>query len=56
MPLTVTERSVSEVVILDLAGRLWILDLPLRDLMNRLLSAGNRHFVLNLAKVITRAI
>ncbi len=51
MPLTVTERSVSEVVILDLAGRLWILDLPLRDLMNRLLSAGNRHFVLNLAKV-----
>src|ERR1041384_1253658 len=51
MPLTVTQRTVSEVVILDLAGRLWILDLPLRDLMNRLLNADKRHFVLNLTNV-----
>jgi anti-sigma B factor antagonist len=41
----------SEVVILDLTGRLWILDLPLRDLMVGLLGQGNRHFVLNLVNV-----
>jgi len=40
-----------DVVILDLAGRLWILDLPLRDLINGLLSQGKQHFVLNLAGV-----
>jgi anti-sigma B factor antagonist len=51
MPLTISQRSASEVVILDLAGRLWILDLPLRDLMNGLISSGNRRFVLNLAGV-----
>ena len=51
MPLTIMQRSASDVVILDLAGRLWILDLPLRDLMNGLLNESNRHFVLNLARV-----
>ena len=51
MPLTIAQRSSSNVVILDLNGRLWILDLPLRDLMNRLLSERHRHFVLNLARV-----
>src|SRR6266705_5545425 len=51
MPLTIAQRSASDVMILDLNGRLWILDLPLRDLMNRLLSERHRHFVLNLARV-----
>jgi anti-sigma B factor antagonist len=51
MPLTIKQRSASEVIILDLAGRLWILDLPLRDLMNGLLGENKRHFVLNLAGV-----
>ena len=51
MPLTIAQRSSSDVVILDLNGRLWILDLPLRDLMNRLLGERQRHFVLNLAGV-----
>src|SRR5256885_205327 len=51
MPLTIAQRSSSDVVILDLNGRVWILDLPLRDLMNRLLSERHRHFVLNLARV-----
>jgi anti-sigma B factor antagonist len=41
----------SGVVILDLIGRLWILDLPLRDKMNSLLGGGHRHFVLNLSGV-----
>jgi anti-sigma B factor antagonist len=51
MPLTIRQRKASDVVILDLTGRLWILDLPLRDLMNALLSEGKRHFVLNLTGV-----
>lgn len=51
MPLKIAQRGVSEVVILDLTGRLWILDLPLRDLINRLLAEGKRHFVLNIAGV-----
>ena len=51
MPLKIVQRGVSEVVILDLTGRLWILDLPLRDLINRLLGEGKRHYVLNIAGV-----
>ena len=51
MPLSIRQRNVSEVVVLDLNGRLWILDLPLRELMNGLLGQGKRHFVLNLAGV-----
>ena len=51
MPLKIVQRGVSEVVILDLTGRLWILDLPLRDLINKLIAEGKRHFVLNVAGV-----
>lgn len=51
MALVIKQRDVSDVVVLDLIGRLWILDLPLRDLMNGLLTDGKRHFVLNLAGV-----
>jgi len=47
----IQQRKMSEVVILDLTGRLWILDLPLRDLMVALLADGSRHFVLNLGNV-----
>src|SRR5438552_7826004 len=51
MALTIKQRTVSDVAVLDLRGRLWILDLPLRDLMNNLLGDGQQHFVLNLAGV-----
>ena len=51
MALTIKQRTVSDVAVLDLTGRLWILDLPLRDLMNNLLGDGQQHFVLNLAGV-----
>jgi len=51
MPLTIKQRSISDVILLDLTGRLWILDLPLRDLMNGLLGENKRHFVLNLRGV-----
>jgi len=51
MSLVIQQRKMSEVMVLDLTGRLWILDLPLRDLMVGLLAESNRHFVLNLANV-----
>jgi len=51
MALVITVRVISEVVVLDLFGRLWILDLPLRDKMNGFLNDGNRRFVVNLAGV-----
>jgi anti-sigma B factor antagonist len=51
MALTVNQRDVSNIVVLDLAGRLWILDLPLRDLVNGILNKGRHNFVLNLAGV-----
>jgi anti-sigma B factor antagonist len=51
MALVIRQRNFSEVVVLDLTGRLWILDLPLRDLLNGLLSNGQRYFVLNLGGV-----
>jgi len=51
MPLSIVQRQEGDVVILDLSGRLWILDLPLRDLINGLLSEGKRYLVLNVSNV-----
>ena len=51
MALIIKQRNVSEIVVLDLVGRLWILDLPLRDLVNGILIKGRHNFVLNLAGV-----
>ena len=51
MPLIIKSRLVSQVVVLDLIGRLWILDLPLRDKIGGLLNEGHRHFVVNLSDV-----
>ena len=51
MALVIKTRVLSEVVVLDLFGRLWILDLPLRDKMNGFLNDGNRRFVVNLGGV-----
>jgi anti-sigma B factor antagonist len=51
MSLSIVQRHEGDVVILDLTGRLWILDLPLRDLINGLLSEGKRYLVLNIANV-----
>src|SRR5215471_16710888 len=52
MSLSIAQRHEGDVVILDLTGRLWILDLPLRDLINDLLGQGKQHFVLNLGGVV----
>jgi anti-sigma B factor antagonist len=51
MALTIQQRNVSDVTVLDLSGRLWILDLPLRDLVNGILSQGCHSCVLNLTGV-----
>ena len=51
MDLTVGTRTISDVEIIDLSGRLWILNLPLRDIVKKLLDEGRRHFVLNLTNL-----
>ncbi len=51
MGLTITLRNSGDVTILDLEGRLWILDLPLRDRAHALLEAGTRYFILNIERV-----
>jgi anti-anti-sigma factor len=51
MALTITSRVVGDTVVLDLAGRLWVLDLPLRDRVRELLDEGVRFYVLNLERV-----
>ena len=49
MALSINLRESGGVAILDLAGRLWVLERPLRDKVNEFLEQGRRHFVLNLA-------
>src|SRR5438552_3220242 len=51
MSVTIKSRIVSGVVIVDIAGRLCLLDVTLRERMNEWLEAGHRAFVLNLANV-----
>jgi len=51
MPVEITSRLVSGVVILDVTGRLCFLEVALRDQVNELLDEGHREFVLNLAGV-----
>jgi anti-sigma B factor antagonist len=51
MPVEITSRLVSGVVILDITGRLCFLEVALRDQVNELLDEGHRGFVLNLAGV-----
>ena len=51
MALIINARVNNDTVVLDMKGRLWILDLPLRDKMQGLLERGCRFFVLNIAEV-----
>ena len=51
MALAVTSRSVSDAVVLDLTGRLCVLEHTLRERIKALLEEGRRYFVLNLAAV-----
>ena len=51
MSLIITPHVTGDTVVLDLEGRLWVLDLPLHDKLRDLLANGCRYFVLNLEKV-----
>ena len=51
MPLAITSRISSNVVIVDINGRLCLLDVTLREHMTELLEEGHRAFVVNLANV-----
>ena len=51
MPLKMTSRSVSDAVVLDLTGRLCVLEHTLRERIMALMAEGRRCFVLNLAAV-----
>ena len=51
MALKVETSVENGVVLLDLAGRLWILDLPLQKVIHALLAQQRHHFVLDLADV-----
>ena len=51
MTLAITSRIVSEVVIIDLSGRLCFLESGLRQQVNELLDELHRDFILNLADV-----
>src|SRR5215468_8640537 len=51
MALIVNSRVSADTVVLDLEGRLWVLDLPLHDQVRDLLAQECRYFVMNLEKV-----
>ena len=51
MALAITSRLVSGVVIVDLSGRLCLLEVSLHDHIKELLEEGHREFVLNLVDV-----
>jgi anti-sigma B factor antagonist len=51
MALIVIPRLTADTVVLDLEGRLWVLDLPLHDRVRDLLANGCRYFIVNLEKV-----
>jgi len=51
MSLTVMSRIVSGIVIVDISGRLCVLENGLREHMNELLEEGHRNFILNLKDV-----
>lgn len=51
MPLSITSRIVSGVIIIDMSGRLCFLENGLREHIDELLNEGHRHFIVNLVGV-----
>jgi anti-sigma B factor antagonist len=51
MPLKITSRLCSGVVIVEISGRLCFLDVALRESLKELLEEGHRAFILNMANV-----
>ena len=51
MSLSIEVRKIDHVVIMELAGRVSVLDISLRKLAEDLVERGERYFVMNLANV-----
>ena len=51
MALITNARVANDTVVLEMKGRLWVLDLPLRDKVHDLLQLGCAFFVLNISEV-----
>src|SRR5215510_1702141 len=51
MGLVIKPRVAGDTVVIDMYGRLWILELPLRDTVQSLLAEGVKFIVLNLEGV-----
>lgn len=51
MGLTINSQLNGDIATLELAGRLWILDLPLRDVVHGLLENGAQFFIVNIERV-----
>ena len=51
MPLSITSRLCSGVVIVEIDGKLSFLDVALRECVDKLLEEGHRAFVVNMANV-----
>src|SRR5262245_12973945 len=51
MGVQVRSRVTGETAVLDIAGKLWVLDLPLQNQVQALLAQGCRFFVFNLMDV-----
>jgi anti-sigma B factor antagonist len=51
MALEINARVLGDIVVLDMAGRLWVRDLSLHERVQTLLAGGYRYFVFNIANV-----
>jgi len=51
MNLSITVRQLEHIVILELSGRLSVLEANLCQLADQLIERGHRHFIINLANV-----
>jgi anti-anti-sigma factor len=51
MSLSIEVRETNQVIVLELAGRLSVLEMRLQHLVRELIQRGERHFVINLANV-----
>ena len=51
MAFSITPRLIGDTVVLDLAGRLWIMDLSLREQVHAFLAKGYKFFIVNLEGV-----
>ena len=51
MGISYTSRTIGNVLVIDMAGRLTVLDQSLKDVVMEFIKAGNLHFVLNMKKL-----